>query len=282
MSMRITDRLARSALRQNRRLACTEIDSLKPGFWIEGAMPPELSADSKFEIGHVLFIDIVGYSKLLIEEQSERLGELTRSCSGRRRCATRPTNNSLGCQPATAWRWSFITARKSRRAVRSRFPRHCGSTRNFACGWGFTADQLTETTSWILDRVKLVTPRPPFRKQTERSIGLRVLFSRRHRQPAASRAVDGVAHLGLARCNCSCVRRTDLRLRHWKRVPNPKHRLFFVVDERVRKLFPLRRGSVYCHDSALSIGSHDYPARGHDLAVLFGGHVDGLIIYLRV
>ena len=40
-------------------------------------MPPELSADSTFEIGHVLFIDIVGYSKLLIEEQSERLGELT-------------------------------------------------------------------------------------------------------------------------------------------------------------------------------------------------------------
>ena len=33
--------------------------------------------DSKFEIGHVLFIDIVGYSKLLIEEQKERLGQLT-------------------------------------------------------------------------------------------------------------------------------------------------------------------------------------------------------------
>ena len=36
-------------------------------------MPPELSADSKFEIGHVFFIDIVGYSKLLIKEQSEQL-----------------------------------------------------------------------------------------------------------------------------------------------------------------------------------------------------------------
>src|SRR5207248_10889791 len=29
------------------------------------------------EIGHVLFIDIVGYSKLLIEEQKERLNQLT-------------------------------------------------------------------------------------------------------------------------------------------------------------------------------------------------------------
>ena len=33
-------------------------------------------ADVKFEIGHVLFIDIVGYSKLLITEQSELLRRL--------------------------------------------------------------------------------------------------------------------------------------------------------------------------------------------------------------
>ena len=30
----------------------------------------------KFEIGHVLFIDIVGYSKLLINEQSEQIQKL--------------------------------------------------------------------------------------------------------------------------------------------------------------------------------------------------------------
>jgi len=34
------------------------------------------SSDVKFEIGHVLFIDIVGYSKLLINEQSEQLETL--------------------------------------------------------------------------------------------------------------------------------------------------------------------------------------------------------------
>ncbi len=38
----------------------------------------EKAPDLKFEIGHVLFIDIVGYSKLLIEEQKERLGQLTK------------------------------------------------------------------------------------------------------------------------------------------------------------------------------------------------------------
>src|SRR6516165_5246196 len=34
------------------------------------------SSDVKFEIGHVLFIDIVGYSKLLINEQSKQLQKL--------------------------------------------------------------------------------------------------------------------------------------------------------------------------------------------------------------
>jgi hypothetical protein len=39
-------------------------------------MPAEPGSDLKFEIGHVLFIDIVGYSKLLIHEQSEQLQKL--------------------------------------------------------------------------------------------------------------------------------------------------------------------------------------------------------------
>ncbi len=36
----------------------------------------ERSSDVKFEIGHVLFIDIVGYSKLLINEQTEQIQRL--------------------------------------------------------------------------------------------------------------------------------------------------------------------------------------------------------------
>src|SRR5713226_9544590 len=39
-------------------------------------MPSENSSEVKFEIGHVLFIDIVGYSKLLINEQSEQIQKL--------------------------------------------------------------------------------------------------------------------------------------------------------------------------------------------------------------
>jgi TolB-like protein/Flp pilus assembly protein TadD/class 3 adenylate cyclase len=39
-------------------------------------MPSEQPSDLKFEIGHVLFIDIVGYSKLLINEQRDQIQKL--------------------------------------------------------------------------------------------------------------------------------------------------------------------------------------------------------------
>lgn len=39
-------------------------------------MASERPSDVKFEIGHILFIDIVGYSRLLIHEQTERLQTL--------------------------------------------------------------------------------------------------------------------------------------------------------------------------------------------------------------
>jgi hypothetical protein len=39
-------------------------------------MPADSESHLHLEIGHVLFIDIVGYSKLLIDEQRERIQEL--------------------------------------------------------------------------------------------------------------------------------------------------------------------------------------------------------------
>src|SRR5712664_3818096 len=39
-------------------------------------MSAEVKKEIQLEIGHVLFIDIVGYSKLLISEQSEQLQTL--------------------------------------------------------------------------------------------------------------------------------------------------------------------------------------------------------------
>src|SRR5436305_9960335 len=40
------------------------------------------TGDARLEIGHVLFIDIVDYSKLLLKQQSELLGELNEIVSG--------------------------------------------------------------------------------------------------------------------------------------------------------------------------------------------------------
>ena len=40
------------------------------------------SEHTRLEIGHVLFIDIVGYSKLLVKQQSELLSELNEVVSG--------------------------------------------------------------------------------------------------------------------------------------------------------------------------------------------------------
>src|ERR1700759_3074579 len=45
-------------------------------------MPSAASSELKLEIGHVLFIDIVGYSKLNIHEQSEQLEALKQIVRG--------------------------------------------------------------------------------------------------------------------------------------------------------------------------------------------------------
>src|SRR4029077_5240137 len=45
-------------------------------------MLPEPLSDVKFEIGHVLFIDIVGYSKLLITEQRDQIQKLKQIVRG--------------------------------------------------------------------------------------------------------------------------------------------------------------------------------------------------------
>src|SRR5438874_4878595 len=62
----------------------TRSDSLKAQFPVKNKnfMPSEHPSDVKFEIGHVLFIDIVGYSKLLINEQSEQIQRLKQIVRG--------------------------------------------------------------------------------------------------------------------------------------------------------------------------------------------------------
>jgi TolB-like protein/Tfp pilus assembly protein PilF len=58
-------------------------------------MPSESSSDVKLEIGHVLFIDIVGYSKLLINEQSEQMKKLREIVRGTEQFRTAEAEGKL-------------------------------------------------------------------------------------------------------------------------------------------------------------------------------------------
>jgi hypothetical protein len=101
----------------------------------------EVKKEIGLEIGHVLFIDIVGYSKLLNEEQKEQLNQLTEIV-----LATTPvreaTDEQLVRLPAgDGVALVFRHSAEEPARVRSRLPRHFRNTRNFRCAWAFTADR---------------------------------------------------------------------------------------------------------------------------------------------
>src|ERR1700741_1840920 len=55
----------------------------------------QATSDVKFEIGHVLFIDIVGYSKLLINQQSDQLETLKQIVRGTEQFRTAEAEGKL-------------------------------------------------------------------------------------------------------------------------------------------------------------------------------------------
>jgi hypothetical protein len=59
-------------------------------------MAPQSENNLRLEIGHVFFIDLVGYSKLLIEKEKEQLGQPADIVRRPRTCARLQTGNSLG------------------------------------------------------------------------------------------------------------------------------------------------------------------------------------------
>ena len=67
-------------------------------------MPSGTSSEVKFEIGHVLFIDIVGYSKLLINEQSEQMQTLEKSCAAPSSSAGRSRRQTAALTDRRWWR----------------------------------------------------------------------------------------------------------------------------------------------------------------------------------
>src|SRR6516165_3866055 len=58
-------------------------------------MPTDSESRLQLEIGHVLFIDIVGYSKLLIDEQRERIRALREIVRGTEQFRSAETEGKL-------------------------------------------------------------------------------------------------------------------------------------------------------------------------------------------
>jgi len=92
-------------------------------------MSSELNADLELEIGHVLFIDIVGYSKLLINEQHESLHELNqvvrntdafRAAEAAGKLIRLPTGDGMALAFATTPDAPVRCAMQTSKALRSR------------------------------------------------------------------------------------------------------------------------------------------------------------------
>jgi len=109
-------------------------------------MPTDTESDLHLEIGYVLFIDIVGYSKLLINEQSERIQELREIVRGTEQFRLAEAEGKLMRLPTgdggalvfrTRPEAPVLCALEISRALK-RIP-SCG------CGWGFTAGRSTKS-----------------------------------------------------------------------------------------------------------------------------------------
>jgi hypothetical protein len=106
-------------------------------------MAAEIKKEIELEIAHVLFIDIVGYSKLSINEQHAAVEELNRIVRAseqfqRAEAASRLIRIPTGDVMVLVFYTNRTRLRSARwtLAARSRNIRAC----NF--GWGFTAGQL--------------------------------------------------------------------------------------------------------------------------------------------
>jgi hypothetical protein len=108
-------------------------------------MSTDSKSDLHLEIGHVLFIDIVGYSKLLINEQRERIQELREIVRGTEQFRLAEADGKLMRLPtgdggALVFRNSpeapVLCALEISKALKTH--------PEFGCGWGFTVGQSTK------------------------------------------------------------------------------------------------------------------------------------------
>jgi len=97
---------------------------------------------SRLEIGHVLFIDIAGYSKLTTEEESEALPELNRIVRNTEAVREAEAAQQLIFLPTgDGMALVSLVRLRNRSNARCSLARHCARSRICRCGWVFTADR---------------------------------------------------------------------------------------------------------------------------------------------
>jgi hypothetical protein len=96
-------------------------------------MVPESESNLRLEVGHVLFIDLVGYSKLLIDEQKERLRQLNDIVLATAQIRA-STNEQLVRLPTGDGMALVFEAEEPARCA-TEIAHHSGSTQSLPCGW---------------------------------------------------------------------------------------------------------------------------------------------------
>jgi len=107
-------------------------------------MASESSSASELELGHVLFMDIVDYSKLLVDEQSDitrQLNQIVRDTDQVRRAEEKgklirlPTGDGMALV--------FFTSPEAPMLCALEISRGSSNTLRSNYGWGFIADRST-------------------------------------------------------------------------------------------------------------------------------------------
>ena len=122
-------------------------------------MSAEIKKEIQLEIAHVLFIDIVGYSKLSINEQHAAVDELTQIVRATEQFQKAEAAGSFDQdrRPATGWRWCFTQARKRRFAARWKSAARSKNIRACNSGWASTAGRSAES---LMLQVGPISPAP--------------------------------------------------------------------------------------------------------------------------
>src|SRR2546427_8338229 len=99
-------------------------------------MSAEIRKEIQLEIAHVLFIDIVGYSKLSVNEQHAAVEELNQIVRGSEQFQrAEAASRLLKIPTGDGWRWSFTPVQKRLRNAPWRSAVHSRNIRACNFGW---------------------------------------------------------------------------------------------------------------------------------------------------